>query len=191
MLGGSTDARSLSTRWWVSKVHTFNFCHPSQRRLQNTDCLYFHPDFSLKLSGMLWYRECVLHSWWSVGASRPGIFLKILEILEILEFRKMHITCLKFRIVINNGNIKASSLVIIVSIYWEVCGSYDTTNFAVFGKFDSFTHIQRASEATLLFEGVASLTFNCWRIRFGHIISVRSTLTRHWRRSYCCYRQWR
>ena len=61
-------------------------------------------------------------------------YLKILEILEILEFREMHITCLKFPIVINYEDIKASSLVIIVSIYWEICGSYDTTNFAVFGK---------------------------------------------------------
>ena len=42
--------------------------------------------------------------------------LKILEILEILEFREMHITCLNIRIVINNENIKASSLVIIFSI---------------------------------------------------------------------------
>ena len=44
--------------------------------------------------------------------------------------------------------------------------------------------IQRASEATLMFEGVASLTFFYWRIRFGHNISVRLTLTRDWLRSY-------
>ena len=50
---------------------------------------------------------------WSISCRK---ILRFLEILEILEFREMHITCLNIRIVINNENIKASSLVIIFSI---------------------------------------------------------------------------
>ena len=100
--------------------------------LQNTDCLHFHP----------WYtvikRVCFafVAISWSISCRKN---LKILEILEILEFREMHITCLKLRIVINDGDIKASSSVFVVSIYWEICGGCGTTNFAVFGKLASFT----------------------------------------------------